>query len=196
MKNSKKLIALVLAMVMIFALTASALAATDSTNDTIEVTVSIIKRYPSGMTPILSETVTFPSNATAYNAVQVFLDSQATKTTYPRVSDAVWKTVPVVDENGSNIGEGRVLYGLNLATKTGSNSYGDIIQTETLSSHGTTTITPTSTTASSGTYSGDDWIFELYDGYMPVTVDNYLDHTPLQDGYDISLIYQTSNISW
>lgn len=196
MKNSKKLIALVLAMVMIFALTASALAATDSTNDTIEVTVSIIKRYPSGMTPILSETVTLPSNATAYNAVQVFLDSQATKTTYPRVSDAVWKTVPVVDENGSNIGEGRVLYGLNLATKTGSNSYGDIIQTETLSSHGTTTITPTSTTASSGTYSGDDWIFELYDGYMPVTVDNYLDHTPLQDGYDISLIYQTSNISW
>lgn len=196
MKNSKKLIALVLAMVMIFALTASALAATDSTNDTIEVTVSIIKRYPSGMTPILSETVTLPSNATAYNAVQVFLDSQATKTTYPRVSDAVWKTVPVVDENGSNIGEGRVLYGLNLATKTGSNSYGDIIQTETLSSHGTTTITPTSTTASSGTYSGDDWIFELYDGYMPVTVDNYLDHTPLQDGYEISLIYQTSNISW
>ena len=196
MKNSKKLIALVLAMVMIFALTASAIAATDSTNDTIEVTVSIIKRYPSGMTPILSETVTLPSNATAYNAVQVFLDSQATKTTYPRVSDAVWKTVPVVDENGSNIGEGRVLYGLNLATKTGSNSYGDIIQTETLSSHGTTTITPTSTTASSGTYSGDDWIFELYDGYMPVTVDNYLDHTPLQDGYDISLIYQTSNISW
>lgn len=196
MKNSKKLIALVLAMVMIFALTASALAATDSTNDTIEVTVSIIKRYPSGMTPILSETVTLPSNATAYNAVQVFLDSQATKTTYPRVSDAVWKIVPVVDENGSNIGEGRVLYGLNLATKTGSNSYGDIIQTETLSSHGTTTITPTSTTASSGTYSGDDWIFELYDGYMPVTVDNYLDHTPLQDGYDISLIYQTSNISW
>lgn len=196
MKNSKKLIALVLAMVMIFALTASALAATDSTNDTIEVTVSIIKRYPSGMTPILSETVTLPSNATAYNAVQVFLDSQATKTTYPRVSDAVWKIVPVVDENGSNIGEGRVLYGLNLATKTGSNSYGDIIQTETLSSHGTTTITPTSTTASSGTYSGDDWIFELYDGYMPVTVDNYLDHTPLQDGYEISLIYQTSNISW
>lgn len=196
MKNSKKLIALVLAMVMIFALTASALAATDSANDTIEVTVSIIKRYPSGMTPILSETVTVPSNATAYNAVQVFLDSQATKTTYPRVSDAVWKIVPVVDENGSNIGEGRVLYGLNLATKTGSNSYGDIIQTETLSSHGTTTITPTSTTASSGTYSGDDWIFELYDGYMPVTVDNYLDHTPLQDGYEISLIYQTSNISW
>ena len=196
MKNSKKIVALVLAMVMIFALTASALAATDSTNDTIEVTVSIIKRYPSGMTPILSETVTLPSNATAYNAVQVFLDSQATKTTYPRVSDAVWKVVPVVDENGSTIGQGRVLYGLNLATKTGSNSYGDIIQTETLSSHGTTTITPTSTTASSGTYSGDDWIFELYDGYMPVTVDNYLDHTPLQDGYDISLIYQTSNISW
>lgn len=196
MKNSKKIVALVLAMVMIFALTASALAATDSTNDTIEVTVSIIKRYPSGMTPILSETVTLPSNATAYNAVQVFLDSQATKTTYPRVSDAVWKVVPVVDENGSTIGQGRVLYGLNLATKTGSNSYGDIIQTETLSSHGTTTITPTSTTASSGTYSGDDWIFELYDGYMPVTVDNYLDHTPLQDGYEISLIYQTSNISW
>ena len=196
MKNSKKLIALVLAMVMIFALTASALAATDSANDTIEVTVSIIKRYPSGMTPILSETVTVPSNATAYNAVQVFLDSQAAKTTYPRVSDAVWKVVPVVDENGSTIGQGRVLYGLNLATKTGSNSYGDIIQTETLSSHGTTTITPTSTTASSGTYSGDDWIFELYDGYMPVTVDNYLDHTPLQDGYEISLIYQTSNISW
>lgn len=44
MKNSKKLIALVLAMVMIFALTASALAATDSTNNTIEVTVSVIKR--------------------------------------------------------------------------------------------------------------------------------------------------------
>ena len=196
MKNSKKIVALVLAMVMIFALTASALAATDSTNDTIEVTVSISKRYPSGMTPILSETVTVPSNATAYNAVQVFLDSQAAKTTYPRVSDAVWKVVPVVDENGSTIGQGRVLYGLNLATKTGSNSYGDIIQTETLSSHGTTTITPTSTTASSGTYSGDDWIFELYDGYMPVTVDNYLDHTPLQNGYNISLIYQTSNISW
>ena len=103
MKNSKKLIALVLAMVMIFALTASALAATDSTNNTIEVTVSVIKRYPSGMTPILSETVTLPSNATAYNAVQVFLDSQATKTTYPRVSDAVWKVVPVVDENGSTL---------------------------------------------------------------------------------------------
>lgn len=196
MKNSKKIVALVLAMVMIFALTASALAATDSTNDTIEVSVSIIKRYPSGMTPILSETVTVPSNATAYNAVQVFLDSQSTKTTYPRVSDAVWKTVPVVDENGNKTGEGRVLFGLNLATKTGTNSYGDIIKTETLSSHGTTTITPTSATASSGTYSGDDWIFELYDGYMPVTVDNYLDHTPLQDGYDISLIYQTSNISW
>lgn len=32
MKNSKKIVALVLAMVMIFALTVSALAATDSTN--------------------------------------------------------------------------------------------------------------------------------------------------------------------
>lgn len=114
MKNSKKLIALVLAMVMIFALTASALAATDSTNNTIEVTVSVIKRYPSGMTPILSETVTLPTSATA----------------------------------------------------------------------------------TSGTYTGDDWIFELYNGYMPVEVDNYLDYTPLQDGYEISLIYQTSNISW
>ena len=196
MKNSKKLIALVLAMVMIFALTASALAATDSTNDTIEVTVSISKRYPSGMTPILSETVTVPSNATAYNAVQVFLDSQAAKTTYPRVSDAVLKVVPVVDENGSTIGQGHALFGMNLKTKEGTNSFGDIVKTETLGSHGTTVTTPTSATATSGTYTGDDWIFELYDGYMPVTVDNYLDHTPLQDGYDISLIYQTSNISW
>ena len=43
MKNSKKLIALVLAMVMIFALTASALAAIDSTN-AVTVTVQIYKR--------------------------------------------------------------------------------------------------------------------------------------------------------
>ena len=69
MKNSKKLIALVLAMVMIFALTASALAATDSTNNTIEVTVSVIKRYYLDFTSKDAAngvmTVTLPEGSTA-----------------------------------------------------------------------------------------------------------------------------------
>lgn len=58
MKNSKKLIALVLAMVMIFALTASALAATNATGVTVRVTIKGVINKPTGTDPNATETET------------------------------------------------------------------------------------------------------------------------------------------
>ena len=58
MKNSKKLIALVLAMVMIFALTASALAATNATGVTVRVTIKGVINKPTPTNPDATETET------------------------------------------------------------------------------------------------------------------------------------------
>ena len=58
MKNSKKLIALVLAMVMIFALTASTLAATNATGVTVRVAIKGVINKPTPTNPDATETET------------------------------------------------------------------------------------------------------------------------------------------
>ena len=101
MKNSKKLIALVLAMVMIFALTASALAATDSTN-AVTVTVQIYKRSSSGMTGFGNRSVTLTgSNPTVYDAVQTISNDAS----YTKLRNAAWIDVPITDANGNATNE-------------------------------------------------------------------------------------------
>ena len=101
MKNSKKLIALVLAMVMIFALTASALAATDSTN-AVTVTVQIYKRSSSGMTGFGNRSVTLTgSNPTVYDAVQTISNDAS----YTKLRNAAWIDVPIKDANGNATNE-------------------------------------------------------------------------------------------
>ena len=103
MKNSKKLIALVLAMVMIFALTASALAATNATGVTVRVTIKGVINSPTGTNPNATETITLctakaititsgKNKNTVYDLVNTmgYLHSD-----YPTVKTAAWTPMTV-----------------------------------------------------------------------------------------------------
>lgn len=139
MKNSKKLIALVLAMVMIFALTASALAAIDSTN-AVTVTVQIYKRSSSGMTGFGSRSVTLTgSNPTVYDAVQTISNDAS----YTKLRNAAWIDVAITDANGNATNEiGKALVYLTAERSSYNSQYVLTTVTENLGSNGSTVATP------------------------------------------------------
>ena len=183
MKNSKKLIALVLAMVMIFALTASALAAIDSTN-AVTVTVQIYKRSSSGMTGFGSRSVTLTgSNPTVYDAVQTISNDAS----YTKLRNAAWIDVAITDANGNATNEiGKALVYLTAERS----SYNTV--TENLGSNGSTVATPRSDGGTDYTYTGTDWIFQVNN----VDGTDYMNRTTVQNGDVITLFFQTSTMSW
>ena len=194
MKNSKKIVALVLAMVMIFALTASALAATDSTM-TVYVTVNkTTKDNPSATTETVTETyytrqaVTVPANATVYNLLEAMSDAEK-----PFGYGAGWRKVPLVDSNGNRTGEyGKALVSLSLnitdtATKT--DTY------LTLSSTSTTTKQDVQEIFSyyQYNYSGSGWTYKVNNDTAD---DTYMDSYNLSAGDVVTLSYCTTSDSW
>lgn len=193
MKNSKKLVALVLAMVMIFALTASALAATDSTM-TVYVTVNkTAKESSSSTTETVTETyytsqaVTVPANATVYDLMQAMSDAGMSLG-----YDACWKNVPLVDANGNKTGEyGKALVSLSLNTTNTATKTDTYL---TLSSMSTTTKQDVQELFSyyQYNYSGSGWTYKVNN----TTPDVYMDSYTLTAGDTVTLSYCTTTDSW
>ena len=189
MKNSKKIVALVLAMVMIFALTASALAAIDSTN-AVTVTVQIYKRSSSGMTGFGSRSVTLTgSNPTVYDAVQTISNDAS----YTKLRNAAWIYVAITDANGTATNEiGKALVYLTAERSSYNSQYVLTTVTENLGSNGSTVATPRSDGGTDYTYTGTDWIFQVNN----VDGTDYMNRTTVQNGDVITLFFQTSTMSW
>ena len=185
MKNSKKLIALVLAMVMIFALTASALAAIDSTN-AVTVTVQIYKRSSSGMTGFGSRSVTLTgSNPTVYDAVQTISNDAS----YTKLRNAAWIDVAITDANGNATNEiGKALVYLTAERSSYNSQYVLTTVTENLGSNGSTVATPRSD-------GGTDYTYRIFQ-VNNVDGTDYMNRTTVQNGDVITLFFQTSTMSW
>lgn len=195
MKNSKKLIALVLAMMMIFALTASALAATDSTND-VTVTISFTKRGSYGMTGFGSHTVTLtkekPTDVlTVYDVVEAVAADETVKD----VRNTAWIDVPIQDANGNLTDEtGKALVYIALERESYNSQYVLTTVTENLGSHGSTVATPRADGKFDCTYTGSDWIYYINSDTVAET--NYMDKTAISNGDVIKLFFQDSSLSW
>lgn len=208
MKNSKKIVALVLAMVMIFALTASALAATDSA-DAVTYTVTVVVRgEANGITTSYARAANMQVTGqvteqgskvpTVYDAVVAMAASSA----YPDFNNALWKTVPIVDANGNKTGEtGQALIYAD-ATWTSyvqvNGSYVLSTLVGALGSSGKTQKIPSGNDTYNCSYTGSDWIFSISHGPNQPLVDgtDYMDRTDLQDGDTVYLTYKTTTESW
>ncbi len=189
MKNSKKIVALVLAMVMIFALTASALAATDSTNS-ITVTVNFSKRTPSVTTGFTPQTVTLTKeNPTVYDAIEALSKDSTNK----KVKNAAWLDVPVTDANGNETGEiGKALVYITLERGSYNSQYVWTTIVENCGSNGSTTATPRSDGKYDCVYTGSDWIYYIGN----VKQDDYMNRTVISDGAEIYVYYETTTETW
>lgn len=197
MKNSKKIVALVLAMVMIFALTASALAATNSADSTITVKVTIrgiLTSDQTNITPVCTnEVFTITENSTVYNLVQTMSDLGSTY-----AHDAVWKTVDLVDEDGNATGgTGKALTSLSCNT---ANTTDGIYGYYTWSGHSSTTKTLNTSgvfTYYDCEYQGINWTYSVTpEGGTTVTPDVYMDSYVLHNDDTVTLTYLASSETW
>lgn len=197
MKNSKKLIALVLAMVMIFALTASALAATNNEDSTIivYVTVATSTKTSRNGTRVINSTISGDDpvefEITSGSTVKDLVDTMSNLGT-SFAHDAVWKTVDLVDANGNQTGEtAKALVSLsNTAT------VGNVTTTNVWGGHSQMTDTVTGSsfgTEHTYTYNGQDWMYEV-NGNRPT--DKYMEQYPLSNNDQVVLLYETSQFSW
>ena len=182
MKNSKKLVALVLAMVMIFALTASALAATNSTI-TVKVTVRSILAAPTTSDPDATATTVLCSNQTfnitsgssVYDLVQTM-----SNTDFAYAHNAAWREVDVLDSNNQPTGEtGKVL--VSLSNTTISEVMGNTITTEkawgNVSQNDIMVNSDIFAKYTHGEYEGTEWVYSV-NGTEP---DVYMNQYTLQD---------------
>lgn len=209
MKNSKKLIALVLAMVMIFALTASALAATnsadavdsvDSANSTMTVKVTIkgVIKSPTASNPNATTTVnicneeefTITSNSTVYHLVNTMsnLDSDY-------AHGAVWKTVDLVDDDGNPTGgTAQALTSLSCNKTVNPTATYPNRELYTWSSESKTTQTFEDGAFTSWlfNYEGHNWVYTV----NGQTTNKYMDQYVLSNGDSVELTYQYSTENW
>ena len=202
MKNSKKLVALVLAMVMIFALTASVFAATNSSNSTMNVTITIKGNLdastisnPDAIQTVQvcsNKTYTITSGSTVYHLIKTMSDMNS-----EYAYGAVWKTVYLTDEDGNPTGgTGQALISLSnkIQDTTSDNktrytnntwsSIGKTIKTVTPSSFGNTLLC---------SYEGYDWIYTVNGEEVE---DKYMDQYVLHAGDSVELTYQYATDSW
>lgn len=197
MKNSKKIVALVLAMVMIFALTASALAATNSTI-TVKVTVRSISAAPTTSNPdatattVLCSDQTFniTSGSSVYNLVQTM-----SNTDFAYAHNAAWREVDVLDSNNQPTSEtGQVL--VSLSNTTVSEVMGNTITTEKVwgntSQNDIMVNSDMFAKYTHGEYEGTEWVYTV-NGEDPEV---YMDHCTLNNNDTVVLTYQYSKFSW
>lgn len=201
MKNSKKLIALVLAMVMIFALTASALAATtsDNTKMTVKVTIQGVFEAPTASDPDATETievctnqaVTVPTGSTAYAVVEALSKSDSIS-----AHDAVWKDVVILDADGNKTDKtGKALVSLSCNTQDVTNGvYGYY----TWSGYSTTTktLSNSSFTYYDCVYKGVNWTYSVTSGGTTVNPDVYMDSYTLVNNDTLTLTFLESSETW
>lgn len=198
MKNSKKIVALVLAMVMIFALTASALAATNAAEGvTVRVTVKGILNAPTATNPSATETIPVctaqPYKITsglAKNSVYDLVNTMDYLHSFYGY-DAVWKTVALSDADGNPTGgTGQVLVSLsNTLSGTSSNaSYPNYVYNVWANTSKTTkTFNDSVFTSYQYVYTGYAWTYKV--NGTEVT-DKYMDQYVLSDGDLVELTYQ------
>lgn len=202
MKNSKKIVALVLAMVMIFALTASTLAATNATGVTVRVTIKGVINKPTPTDPNATETqtlctakaVTITSGLAKDNVYDLVntLDYLHLDCGY----DPVWKTVALTDSSGNPTGgTGQALVSLsNREAKASTSEYPDITL-NTWASTGKTEKTYTDGVFSgyNCTYTGYDWVYKVNGTLIE---DKYMDQYVLRNGDLVELVYQYTTEAW
>lgn len=195
MKNSKKLIALVLAMVMIFALTASALAATNSTM-TVYVTIKgvLSDNELDTVTICTEKDYTITSSSTVYNLIQTLSDTDS-----PYAHNAVWKTVDIIDTtSGNQTGTAKALTSLSCTT-TGNYMGYDATYEYVWGGNSRMVqydIVDTFSTIHRGNYVGTDWVYSVKRGDATVEPTVYMDQYTLQDGDHVTLTYKYDNFSW
>lgn len=202
MKNSKKLIALVLAMVMIFALTASALAATNATGVTVRVTIKGVINSPTGTNPNATETITLCT------AKAITITSGKNKNTvYDLVNtmgylhsdyayDPVWKTVTLTDSTGSGTtGTSQALISLSNKITTESTSEYPNVTYNTWASTGKTVKTYTDGVfpGYNCVYTGYDWVYKVNGTQIE---DKYMDQYVLSNNDLVELVYQYNSEAW
>lgn len=197
MKNSKKIVALVLAMVMIFALTASAFAATNNTM-TVYVTVQRVDPAPTEAdpnatvtTPLCTE-VTFDvsSNATVFDLVNELSESG-----FAHAHNPAWRDVVILDENNQpTTQKGKVL--CSLSNTTISEVMGNTITTEKVwggvSENSIMVNSDLFGTSKHGEYEGTEWAYSV-NGVEP---DVYMNQCTLQAGDKVVLSYKYSKFEW
>ena len=200
MKNSKKIVALVLAMVMIFALTASALAATNANKVTVRVSIKGVINKPTTGNPNATEdviictakAVTTTSGNTVYDVINT-MDYLHSDEAY----NPTWKTVKLKDAEGNETtGTAQALITLcNKISKNSTNSSYPNTTYNTWSSTSTTTKTysdgvfPTYNCV----YTGYDWVYTVNGDTIE---DQYMDQYALNDGDYIQLTYQYQAKAW
>lgn len=198
MKNSKKLIALVLAMVMIFALTASTLAATNATGVTVRVTIKGVINKPTPTNPDATETETIctakavtittgKNKNTVYDLVNT-LDYLHSDCGY----DPVWKTVALADPDN---GTAQALISLSNKVATTSTSEYPNITLNTWTSSGKTVKTYSDGVfpAYNCVYTGYDWVYKVNGTQIG---DKYMDQYVLSSGDLVELVYQYNSEAW
>ena len=202
MKNSKKIVALVLAMVMIFALTASALAATNATGVTVRVTIKGVINKPTGTDPNATETETL---CTAKSITITTGDKK--NTVYDLVNtlnalhsdyafEPVWKPVALKDADGNLTNKtAQALVSLSNKVATASTSEYPNITINTWSSNGKTVKTYSDGVfpAYNCVYTGYDWIYKVNNETIE---DQYMDQYVLSNGDLVELVYQYNAEAW
>ena len=195
MKNSKKIVALVMAMVMIFALTASALA---GQNSTMKVYVTIKGVLSSNeadtITVCTNDERTITSGSTVYHLIKTMSDL---KSSYAH--NAVWKTVDVVDANGNQTGTANALVSLS-CTVPGRYMSQDATYEYVWGGNSRMIMYTSSSvfggTTNDGNYVGTDWVYSVTRGSTTVEPTVYMDQYTLQDGDHVTLTYKYDNFSW
>ena len=198
MKNSKKIVALVLAMVMIFALTASTLAATNATGVTVRVTIKGVINKPTPTNPDATETETIctakavtittgKNKNTVYDLVNT-LDYLHSDCGY----DLVWKTVALADPDN---GTAQALISLSNKVATTSTSEYPNITLNTWTSSGKTVKTYSDGVfpAYNCVYTGYDWVYKVNGTQIG---DKYMDQYVLSSGDLVELVYQYNSEAW
>ena len=197
MKKSKKIIALVLAMVMLFALTASALAVTNSTI-TVKVTVRSILAAPTTSNPDATETTVLCSNQTfnITSGSSVFdLVQTMSNTDFVHAHNAAWRDVDVLDSNNQPTSEtGKVL--VSLSNTTVSEVMGNTITKEkvwgNVSQNDIMVSSDMFAKYTHGEYEGTEWVYTV-NGEDPEV---YMNHCTLNNNDEVVLTYQYSKFSW
>ena len=170
MKNLKKLSALVLALVLVFAMSVNAFAAETAGT----VTLVIQRQDKDATAPTTYKTI---SDIAISDGDDVYVDKSVT---------ADWETVAILDpETWEETGDyGEVLNGVNFTV--GRNTYNWV-------NNGVSTPDETGL---HGTYAGQSWTYSVVRGTATDEPEAYMDWYPVQAGDVIYINFEYSSFDW